>query len=388
MSNIISPRALAEKAPGALLAAVLAGLAAWGPSAAQAKASDCPQATTGYSSRMALLDLLLDPRAAAILEDQGVLKGLPPALLTPKAPSFAAIVSPEWLLTQSPFKRQEPAAAIAALDKALSGLAVTPDQTRLRCARYDQAAPVLPRPTRRPAILVFEKINGFRDAPSMSAAHQAFVTMGARRGWDVAFTDNGAAFEPSILRRYDAVVWNNVSGDALTTAQRKAFKAYIEAGGGFVGVHGSGGDPVYWWDWYRDKLIGARFIGHPMAPQLQPARVEVEPQAGPLADGLQPRWTMTEEWYSFAASPRLSGARIIVSLAESTYKPGAALRMGDHPLAWTRCLSRGRAFYTAIGHSPAAYEEANSARLLENGVAWAAGLGATRCQAGREIARD
>jgi type 1 glutamine amidotransferase len=60
--------------------------------------------------------------------------------------------------------------------------------------------------------------------------------------------------------------------------------------------------------------------------------------------------------------------------------------MGDHPIAWTHCLGDGRAFYTAIGHRPESYTEPNSAELLEQGVAWAAGVGETRCKAGREVA--
>jgi uncharacterized protein len=50
-------------------------------------------------------------------------------------------------------------------------------------------------------------------------------------------------FNAADLKRFDAVVWNNVSGDVLTIPQRSDFKAYIENGGGFAGFHGSAGDP-------------------------------------------------------------------------------------------------------------------------------------------------
>ena len=46
------------------------------------------------------------------------------------------------------------------------------------------------------------------------------------------FTDNAAVFNAALLKRFDAIVWNNVSGDVLTIAQRRDFKAYIENGGG------------------------------------------------------------------------------------------------------------------------------------------------------------
>jgi type 1 glutamine amidotransferase len=275
---------------------------------------------------------------------------------------------------------------VAALDKALAAIPITDEAAARRCARYDHTPPALPKPDRRPAILVFEKINGFRDGPSVEAAHKAFADMAARRGWSITFTENGAVFNRAQLAAYDAVVWNNVSGDVLTVPQEKALQAYLAAGGGFAGVHGAGGDPVYVWSWYPDVLIGAHFLGHPMNPHFQEARVVVEgPHTGVVAP-LPESWTMTEEWYSFATNPRTRHAHILARLDESTYAPGARLAMGDHPIAWTQCLGDGRSFYTAIGHRPESYTEPNSAKLLEQGVAWAAGAGDTTCRAGREVA--
>jgi hypothetical protein len=45
-------------------------------------------------------------------------------------------------------------------------------------------------------------------------------------------------------------------------------------------------------------LLGARFIGHPLAPQFQDARIVVEGQTS-IGRGLAPGWTMNDEWYSF-----------------------------------------------------------------------------------------
>jgi type 1 glutamine amidotransferase len=61
--------------------------------------------------------------------------------------------------------------------------------------------------------------------------------------------------------------------------------------------------------------------------------------------------------------------------------------MGDHPIAWTRCVGNGRAFYSAIGHRPEGYAEPHYVALLEQATVWAAGSGETRCNAGKEVAR-
>ena len=87
------------------------------------------------------------------------------------------------------------------------------------------------------------------------------------------------------VSQFDAVIWNNISGDVLSLSQRTALQSYFNNGGGFVAVHGSAGDPVYFWDWYPGTLIGARFSGHPRDPQFQEARVVVN-SAHPLATAL------------------------------------------------------------------------------------------------------
>jgi type 1 glutamine amidotransferase len=56
--------------------------------------------------------------------------------------------------------------------------------------------------------------------------------------------------------------------------------------------------------------------------------------------------------------------------------------MGDHPIAWTRCIGRGRSFYSAIGHRPESYAVPSHVRLLEQAVEWAAGSGEAGCPAG------
>lgn len=346
-------------------------------------AADCPLAREPYSSRSPLADLLGDASAVSALmqaaPELAIEAGDMPGGIT-------RIVTPALLLRDRPGG----AGIVRRLDAALAGVKLTEEAVRARCARYDRTPPRLPRLIRRPAILLFGKVNGFDHGPALPAAAEAVRAMAARRGWTVVASDNGAVFNPRGLARFDAVVWNNVSGDVLTISQRAAFRRWIERGGGYAGVHGSGGDPVWFWDWYADGLLGARFTGHPMTPQFQAARVRVEGADG-VARGLPREWTMTDEWYSFARSPRGPGTRVVATLDEGTYRPSGhgekELRMGDHPIAWTRCVGDGRSFYSAIGHRPESYREPNNARLLEQGIAWAMGLGDTRCRDGREIAK-
>jgi uncharacterized protein len=341
---------------------------------------DGPFAREPYSVDTLVADLMGDPATLAVLNR------LAPALL--RAPAafgggwlpagMATILTPRYLL------RYQPGGAdlLARLDSALSAIPLTPEAMLRRCARYDRVPPDLPDALPRPALLVFDKTTGFRDEPGIAAAAAAIQQMASRRGWSAVFSDKGAVFNAHDLARFDAVVWNNVSGDALTIGQRQAFMDWVHGGGGFVGIHGAAGDFVCLWDWYADSLIGARFVGHPMPPhQFQPGRVCIE-SGHAVTLGLGAGWTMTEEWYSFDRSPRANGARVLATLDESSYVahglPDSTLTMGDHPLAWLRNVGQGRSFYTAIGHRPESYTHAGAMQLLEQGIAWAMAVTASQ----------
>lgn len=358
---------------------------------AQAPApTNCPSAFRPFSTNTPLMDILQSPEASSVVNRDlpGFLDRLPPMLRGVKPPNLSNVLTIHVIASEF---MPIPPGTIDKLDKDLAAVPVTQEVAAARCARYDQVPPSLPANLAHPALLVFSKSNGFRDGPSVDAGKAAIKDIGDRRHWHLFFTDNAAVFNSKDLAHFDAVIWNNVSGDVLTVPQRGDFKAYIEKGGGFVGVHGSGGDPYCDWDWYADTLIGARFKGHPMSPQFQAAKVHIDDPKDAIVHGLPDSWTMTDEWYSFRSNPRAKGAHILATLDESTYHPETErmkLSMGgDHPIAWTQCIDNGRSFYMAIGHRPEGYTEPNVNKLLEQGIAWASGLGATACQSGREVAR-
>jgi uncharacterized protein len=180
-------------------------------------------------------------------------------------------------------------------------------------------------------------------------------------------------------------VFNNVSGDVFTPDQRAALQGFIENGGGFVGIHGSGGDNSYAWDWYVNDLIGAQFIGHPMSPQFQQATLQVEDASHPASANVPAQWVRTDEWYSFATSPRAKGYTVLLTIDEGSYAPeglfGGDLTMGaDHPMVWSHCQGNGRAIYSALGHTAESYAEPEHVALLLGATRWALRLEGAGCE--------
>jgi len=243
--------------------------------------------------------------------------------------------------------------------------------------RHETTAPPLPDGLSSPAVLLFTKTNGFRHRDGIRAGAEFVKALAARRGWSIFRTENGAVFNADDLSRFDAVVFHNTTGDVLGDRQRAAFRAWLERGGGWVGTHAAGDDSHAAWPWYLENLIGANFTAHIMGPQFQVAEVRNENPAHPVMSALPARWRHEEEWYSWEESPRSRGFTILATIDEDSYNPAMNfmgrsedLSMGDHPVVWSRCLGRGRAVYSALGHAAEAYAEPHHRLLLESALDW------------------
>lgn len=242
---------------------------------------------------------------------------------------------------------------------------------------HETEPPALPADLTRPAILVFTKTNGFRHSDGIAGGKVAINAIAKEDGFTVFETENGAVFNARDLALFDSVVFLNATGDLFNEAQESAFVQWMEAGGGWVGVHAAGDSSHKGWDWYRANLIGADFTAHIMGPQFQEAKVMLENQWHPVVAELPETWLHTEEWYSWEESPRVEGFTILATLDEESYSPvqkiwGAEndLRMGDHPVVWSNCVGQGRSAYLAMGHRADAFEQPQVRKLLRNAIAW------------------
>jgi type 1 glutamine amidotransferase len=247
---------------------------------------------------------------------------------------------------------------------------------------YETVPPELPAHLNDTAILIFSKTNRYRHQEAIPAAIRSIRTIAQRRGWSAVVTDNSAVFNRSQLHLFKAVVWNNTSGDVLSQDQKDAFRQYIEEGGGFVGIHGAGGDFSYDWRWYVETLIGAQFSFHPLHPQFQRATMHIEDRTHPVTRHLGETWTRIDEWYSFRNNPRLKGVNVLATVDERTYDAHLLWFKSmddDHPIMWNHCVGNGRAFYSALGHRAEAYDDPKYAEVLEGAIAWVAVLTAEGC---------
>lgn len=248
-------------------------------------------------------------------------------------------------------------------------------------AQYDQTPPVITEWMAEPALLVFSKTMEWRHNEGIAGANRFFADLTAERGYGLYTTENGAIFNDKDLARFDVVIFNNMTGDALSPAQRYAFKSWLLQGGAWIGLHGAGDNSHTAWEWYDKTLIGPEFISHPMAPQFQEADLVTLNTDHPVTAGLPARFSLSDEWYSFDGVPQDYGLTPLIGLDEGTYSPLnnaygeiSDLRMGpepeDHPIIWVGEIEGARIVYSGVGHNQTNYDDPTYAQFLTQAFDW------------------
>ncbi len=214
-------------------------------------------------------------------------------------------------------------------------------------------------------ILIFSKTAGYRHG-SIETGIAAIKKLCEQNNFLVEATEDSVTFTEKYLARYKVVIFLSTTGDVLNDQQQIAFEKFIQAGGGYVGIHAAS-DTEYDWPWYG-KLVGAYFKSH---PAIQDAIVNVTDRDHISTKHLPEKWQRRDEWYDYRNTPS-DNVQILARLDESTYKNGS---MGDdHPIAWCHKFDGGRAWYTGGGHTKESYVEEMFLKHLLGGIQWAADI--------------
>jgi cytochrome c len=226
----------------------------------------------------------------------------------------------------------------------------------------------LTRDTRDIKVLVFSKTASFRHE-SIPAGIEAIRTLGKTHGFTVDTTENSDVFGEKTLKKYNVIVFLNTTGEVLNDAQQLEMNRWIQAGGGFVGIHAAA-DTEYEWQWYGE-LVGAYFNGHPNDPNVRDAVVKVIDKTHLSTQHLPESWGRTDEWYNYKdIKPEIN---ILLNLDETSYQGGT--NGESHPIAWYRDFDGGRTWYTGLGHTDECYKDEAFLNMLWGGIQYAAGPG-------------
>lgn len=215
----------------------------------------------------------------------------------------------------------------------------------------------------KPRLLVFSKTAAFYHE-SIPAGNAALIKLASENGYAIDTTTNAEWFNEDSLANYSAVIFLSTTGDVLNHYQEAAFERYIQAGGGFVGIHAAS-DTEYDWGWFG-RLVGGYFKGH---PHPQEATLHVVDSLHPATEGLPTTFTYDDEWYNFKnLSPENN---VLVTIDEDSYEGGD--NGDDHPMVWYQEYDGGRSFYTALGHSVKSFSDPLHLKMILGGIKYAVG---------------
>jgi type 1 glutamine amidotransferase len=165
------------------------------------------------------------------------------------------------------------------------------------------------------------------------------------------------------LGRFRVVVLYDMVAD-IEPERRANLQAFVEDGGGIVGLHHTVAGYTRW-RWWSEEVMGGRYRqeaedGHPASSYLHDVDLLVRPRRDhPITRGLAPFRIHDETYKGLWISPR---AEVLLETDDPT---------SDGPVAWTFPHPKARIVYVQLGHGREAHMNPVYRSLVRNAVLWA-----------------
>lgn len=207
-------------------------------------------------------------------------------------------------------------------------------------------------------VLVYTKNGKGYVHDNIPNAVQCIQKLGRQYGFAVDSSAQPTVFTESNLKQYTLLIFPSTNNDVFDTdAQRLAFRRYIEAGGGFVGIHSVIGTERNW-SWFK-RLMGGSFAWH---PKFQKFRIEVLDTKHPSMKGIPKVWEKEDEFYfikEMSPGTTVIMANDLTSLSPD--EPEKVKMFGGsytqlYPAAWYYNFDGGYTWCTTLGHAKTDYE--------------------------------
>ena len=260
---------------------------------------------------------------------------------------------------------------------ASGGAAVSDEQRRLIEQAVPGTAPAAPAKPRK--LLVIDWSVGRGAHRSVPHANLAVERMGRKTGaYEVVFGRDRAALSAASLKAFDAVFLNNTIGPIFDTAElRKAFVAFLAAGGGLVANHAV---TVTSEDWPEfGEILGARGAAHRDADEKVTVRLD-DPNSPLNAAFGGKGFVFADEVFRFQApySRRKVHVLLRIDVARTDMNQGrprgqCVREDNDYPISWIRRYGKGRVFYCSLGHNPYVFWDAKMLGHFLAGIQFALG---------------
>lgn len=225
-------------------------------------------------------------------------------------------------------------------------------------------------------VLVYTKNGKGYVHDNIPSAVMAIQKLGTEKGFQVVVSDDPAVFTEDNLKQYTFLLFPSTNNDVFDNdAQRVAFRRYIQAGGGFVGLHSVIGTERNW-KWFK-MMLGGTFVWH---PKFQPLEIRVIDKDHPSAAGTPSVWKKEDEFYFMKEF--YPGMQVVMAHDLSAMKPNEkdAERIKDlsenfgdyYPAVWHQEFDGGTIWITTLGHNKKDYEDPAYLNHVLQGMAYVA----------------
>ncbi len=219
-------------------------------------------------------------------------------------------------------------------------------------------------------VLVYTKNGKGYVHDNIAAAVNCIQELGAANKFRVDVSDDPSVFNENNLKKYTLLIFSSTNNDVFDTDdQRLAFRRYIEAGGGFVGIHSVTGTERNW-TWFK-MMVGETFTWH---ASFQTFTIKNIDPTHPSMQGVPLKWTKTDECYF--GKQVYPGIKVLMMHDLSTLDKKDTQLITTHsgsfanffPAVWYQSFEGGNIWVTTLGHDKANYQEATFKNHLLQGI--------------------
>ncbi len=265
-----------------------------------------------------------------------------------------------------------------------------PDEIEKVNEALPSKATVQPKKARK--ILVFNLTRGFKH-DSIPIGAKTLELMGQKTGaFTVDVSEDISMFEQENLEKYDAIVFNNTTGELFTPPnyknmsvdekksadeRSKLLKAnllnFVSSGKGIIGIHAAT-DCFYNWREFG-QMMGGYFNGHPWGKVI----VKIDDPNHPINKAFNKQgFEISDEIYTYKDPYSRENLRVLLSVdwEQSVQKlnlKGGNRQDNDYALSWIRNYDNGRVFYCAFGHRHDIFWNKQILQHLLDGIQFALG---------------
>lgn len=219
-------------------------------------------------------------------------------------------------------------------------------------------------------VLVYTKNGKGYVHENRASGTSAIQQLGKQYGFSVDVSDDPASFTDANLKQYALLIFNNTNNEVFDNDDQKvAFMRYVQAGGGFVGIHSATGTERQWL-WFK-RLIGASFLRH---AKHQPFTEIIIDPSHPSTSFLPKLWKRDDECYFFKEYNPDIHVLVVHDLMPLDDKDKPTYYGGiSSPSVWCHEFDGGRQWYTSLGHDSTTYQTPEFQQHLMGGIMWVIG---------------